>query len=104
MVQVSSILRLSPILLAGASWLSLVAYVLVAYVPGLDPGSPSLARTAFMAAGAGAFLLSPAAVVVGVVFLVRRINRAIAITGIVLGLPLTSLFVYFVYLVSRGVV
>ena len=97
----SGFLSWSPLLLGGASWLLLFVYLGVMFFPGFDPGAPSLSRALFFAAAGGAFLMSPLAVVMGALFVWRGINRKAAIAGLLLGLPLTLLFGWAMFVVVR---
>lgn len=97
------LLRRLPLLLAAASWAFFVTFVASWYLPGFDPGSPSPVRTVSFGAAGAAFLLSPAAIIVGAVFLLRRTARGAALAGILLGLPLTLLIGYGLFVVFRCV-
>lgn len=80
---------LVPPLLAAASWLFLLVYFASWWLPKVGPEGQTPGVELFLASALLALVLSPAAVVVGLVFLVRGIHRRTAVAGIILGLPLT---------------
>lgn len=89
----SKLLRRSPLWLALGSWLSLLASGVIMYLPGMQTGSANSTTVAFGTVGALTILLALAAVFLGVVFLIRGIERTAALAGIVLGVPQTGIVI-----------